>query len=81
MIKNSDNASIAVEQYHRYEVHISPLPRPNSHAGHLTAAVGRLGYGLAGLQEDIDLMVDLGMDYYRFSIAWPRIIPGEKRSG
>lgn len=26
-------------------------------------------------REDIDLMTDLGLDSYRFSIAWPRILP------
>ncbi|THG11328.1 hypothetical protein TEA_004291 [Camellia sinensis var. sinensis] len=26
-------------------------------------------------QEDLDLMKDLGMDAYRFSISWPRIFP------
>lgn len=28
-------------------------------------------------QEDIDLMKDLGMDAYRFSISWSRIYPSE----
>ena len=27
------------------------------------------------VQEDIRLMKDLGMDAYRFSIAWSRILP------
>ncbi|MCG6568129.1 GH1 family beta-glucosidase [Tessaracoccus sp. ZS01] len=27
-------------------------------------------------ESDLDLMQDLGLDAYRFSIAWPRIIPG-----
>ena len=27
-------------------------------------------------ESDLDLMEDLGLDAYRFSIAWPRIIPG-----
>jgi beta-glucosidase/6-phospho-beta-glucosidase/beta-galactosidase len=26
-------------------------------------------------QEDIQLMADMGMDAYRFSIAWARILP------
>ena len=26
-------------------------------------------------QEDVDIMADLGIPYYRFSIAWPRILP------
>src|SRR5918993_1025915 len=25
--------------------------------------------------EDVDLMADLGIPWYRFSLAWPRIIP------
>lgn len=28
------------------------------------------------LDEDLDLMASYGLDAYRFSIAWPRIIPG-----
>lgn len=31
------------------------------------------------LQSDIDLMKDLGMDAYRFSISWPRIFPSKLR--
>jgi len=27
-------------------------------------------------QEDVQLMADLGVDSYRFSIAWPRVLPG-----
>src|SRR5699024_5425574 len=27
------------------------------------------------MDEDLDLMASLGLDAYRFSIAWPRIIP------
>jgi beta-glucosidase len=28
------------------------------------------------LQEDVKLMHDMGLDAYRFSIAWSRLIPG-----
>lgn len=28
-----------------------------------------------GWQEDVDLMKDIGMDAYRFSISWSRIFP------
>jgi len=28
-------------------------------------------------QEDVNLMADVGMDAYRFSISWSRIFPGE----
>ena len=27
------------------------------------------------LQEDVQLMVDIGLDAYRFSISWSRLIP------
>ena len=27
------------------------------------------------VEEDVDLVVDLGVDLYRFSLAWPRILP------
>ena len=27
------------------------------------------------MQTDVDLMKDIGMDAYRFSISWPRIFP------
>jgi beta-glucosidase len=30
------------------------------------------------LQEDLDLMVELGLSVYRFSIAWPRVMPDGK---
>ena len=30
-------------------------------------------------REDLDLMRDLGLDAYRFSVAWPRILPGGPR--
>jgi beta-glucosidase len=29
-------------------------------------------------EQDLDLMKDLGLQAYRFSIAWPRVIPGGK---
>src|SRR5215217_6226169 len=31
------------------------------------------------LEEDLDLMSELGMQAYRFSVAWPRIQPGWSR--
>lgn len=40
-----------------------------------------IGNGKHGvLQGDIDLMKDLGMDAYRFSISWPRIFPSKLQS-
>lgn len=32
------------------------------------------------MQGDIQLMKDMGMDAYRFSISWPRIFPSKKFS-
>ena len=49
-----------------------------------TAAPGNVSHGDTGdvaddhyhhYQEDVDLMARLGLDAYRFSIAWPRILP------
>ena len=28
-------------------------------------------------QEDVKLLSEMGVDAYRFSIAWPRLIPGK----
>ncbi|WVZ90736.1 hypothetical protein U9M48_037010 [Paspalum notatum var. saurae] len=33
------------------------------------------------LQEDVDIMKDIGMDAYRFSISWTRILPNGSLSG
>lgn len=30
------------------------------------------------LESDLDMMLDLGLDAYRFSIAWPRVLPDGK---
>src|SRR5215212_5316757 len=30
------------------------------------------------LEEDLDLMSELGIQAYRFSVAWPRIQPGKR---
>lgn len=32
-------------------------------------------------QEDVKLMHEMGLDAYRFSIAWPRLIPGCYKGG
>jgi len=29
------------------------------------------------LQEDVQLMANMGLEAYRFSISWSRLIPGE----
>ena len=33
------------------------------------------------MPQDVALMKDLGLDAYRFSVAWPRVIPGGHRRG
>ncbi|KAL1560520.1 beta-glucosidase 13-like [Salvia divinorum] len=33
-------------------------------------------YHLEKLKEDLKLLKDMGVDAYRFSITWPRILPG-----
>lgn len=29
------------------------------------------------LQEDVGIMVEMGLDAYRFSISWSRVLPGK----
>ncbi|KAK4413196.1 Raucaffricine-O-beta-D-glucosidase, partial [Sesamum alatum] len=36
------------------------------------------GTGTSAYQEDIRLMKEMGFDSYRFSISWPRVLPGMK---
>ncbi|KAL0342599.1 UNVERIFIED_CONTAM: Raucaffricine-O-beta-D-glucosidase [Sesamum calycinum] len=38
------------------------------------------GVGTSAYQEDIKLMKQIGFDSYRFSISWPRILPGGRCS-
>ena len=33
------------------------------------------------LDEDLDLLAGLGVGYYRFSVAWPRMVPDRQRRG
>ncbi|XP_030963170.1 beta-glucosidase 17-like isoform X4 [Quercus lobata] len=43
-----------------------------------------LAYGtlsLGNIQEDIAQMKEIGLDFFRFSISWPRILPKGKLSG
>jgi len=30
------------------------------------------------LEEDLDILADLGVDAYRFSVSWPRVMPGHQ---
>ena len=32
-----------------------------------------------GARADVDLMAELGLNAYRFSVAWPRLLPGRRR--
>nr|CAD1832121.1 unnamed protein product [Ananas comosus var. bracteatus] len=54
------NADVAVDQYHRYKKH-----------HYETKFRGKN----EDSQTDVELMKDMGMDAYRFSISWPRIFP------
>lgn len=51
---------------------------PNTVALHILLT--RIEIEFWTLQDDIDLMKDLGMDAYRFSISWSRIFPSKKRN-
>lgn len=47
--------------------------RPGAIAGGETVAGGSHHYD--HVDEDVALMADLGVDAYRFSVAWPRVVP------
>ncbi len=47
--------------------------RPGAIAGGDTSAAGSHHYG--HVDEDVALMSQLGVDAYRFSVAWPRVLP------
>ncbi|CAN1353262.1 Beta-glucosidase 11 [Linum perenne] len=42
-----------------------------AHAGYVGGATGDVA-----VQEDVQLMAEMGLDAYRFSISWSRLIPG-----
>ncbi|KAK6934372.1 Glycoside hydrolase family 1 [Dillenia turbinata] len=68
-IVDKSNADIAVDQYHRFKDMIAEEGDESLwYKISMTAKTETL-------QDDIDLMKDLGMDAYRFSISWPRIFP------
>ncbi|KAJ4847712.1 hypothetical protein Tsubulata_039564 [Turnera subulata] len=70
-----------IQQYPEYAIQFltSPaLPQP-----FLLFAISSRScchYGKEMLQEDVALMKEIGLDSYRFSISWPRILPGGKIS-
>ncbi|NUP09075.1 MAG: glycoside hydrolase family 1 protein [Polyangiaceae bacterium] len=51
------------------------LPEADGGLGRGKAPVGKASNGYTFAQEDIQLLVDLGIDSYRFSIEWARIEP------
>ncbi|KAM0854297.1 hypothetical protein ACQ4PT_050523 [Festuca glaucescens] len=56
------------------------LPLPRDAAAALTRRDFPQGFifgaGSSAYQDDVKLMHEMGLDAYRFSIAWPRLIPG-----
>lgn len=85
-ISDFSNADVAVDQYHRFEVAIychfqgtgmcAPASAPHDvYDLCLGLFMWRLTFWRLCVQEDVQLMADMGMDAYRFSIAWSRILP------
>lgn len=67
------NADVAVDQYHRYNVRVLV-----SRTGIICIMfLWFLKQEVFLKQEDIKLMKDMGMDAYRFSIAWSRLYPSK----
>lgn len=69
---------VACDQYHKYKVPFSHLLYNIS----LYITCDRLISLTASptkfvLQEDVKLMVDIGLDAYRFSISWSRLLPSK----
>lgn len=70
------NADVAVDQYHRFAVCI--LITCRSMFNYLwERSISKLDFVGHCKQEDIQLMKDMGMDAYRFSISWSRIYPSK----
>lgn len=88
-IADFSNADVAVDQYHRFDVNLDlPFSRfclysreKNVSRAQRIESTNVYGHHpdlfICFCQEDIQLMKDMGMDAYRFSIAWSRIFPSK----
>jgi len=80
-ISDFSNADVAVDQYHRFEVavcfHFQRGVCANLHRMIFMTSTRMIyvTFWHFCFQEDVQLMADMGMDAYRFSIAWSRILP------
>nr|CAB3484842.1 unnamed protein product [Digitaria exilis]CAB3487367.1 unnamed protein product [Digitaria exilis] len=73
------NGDVAVDSYHLYKFFLIILPARSYYMLFQTTNMNMsplIHMGLATkTQEDVRLMKDMGMDAYRFSISWTRILP------
>lgn len=67
-IADGSNGNVACDMYNRYKVIIFSL--------HLKLKLMPSLNSVYILQEDIAMMKHMGFNSYRFSISWPRILPG-----
>ncbi|KAJ4758747.1 beta glucosidase 17 [Rhynchospora pubera] len=66
-ISDGTNGDVAIEFYYRYKT---------------SSRVSNLRHFTQGVKEDIQRLKQLGVDAFRFSIAWPRVLPkGSLRGG
>lgn len=69
-IADGSNGDVAIDHYHKYKVCL---------VRYFISVIitGAFYIKDVCLQEDVALMKDMGMDAYRFSISWSRLLPSK----
>ncbi|KAF8401469.1 hypothetical protein HHK36_012408 [Tetracentron sinense] len=73
-LDDKSNGDIACDQYHKYKFLIMKLLDDYIYSANDATWCNNV-LSLYLLQEDVKLMVDTGLEAYRFSISWSRLIP------
>ena len=73
-ISDFSNADVAVDQYHRF-LRLAVLFKSGIYAIYVMCQLFLWWFWTSVFQEDVQLMANMRMDAYRFSIAWSRILP------
>jgi len=88
-IKDRSNGDVAIDEYHRYKVQILSSNTYvhdtftcalliNIIKDDAKAYIVEILLKILMIQEDVEIMKDINMDAYRFSISWSRILPSKK---